>query len=91
MPNLVNSEKKIRDSDTVPSKITISYFFLFEHNLWTKGDLWVPQTWSSVNLLDHNKPYPHSCPISADFETCEKGSVFANYLSIFGIKVVLFI
>ena len=68
--------KKFRDSATVPSKITIFYFFLFEHNLWTKGDLWVPQTWSSVNLLDHKKRFPHSCPISAEFEMCEKRQRF---------------
>ena len=70
--------KKFRDSATVQSKLTIFYFFLFEHKLWTKGDLWVPQAWSSVNPLDHNKHFPLRCPSSLDFETCENGSVFAN-------------
>ena len=68
--------KKFRDSATVPSKITIFNFFLFEHILLTKGDLWVPQTWSSVNLLDHKKRFPYSCPISAEFEMCEKRQRF---------------
>ena len=35
------------------------YFFLSEHILWTKGHLWVPQAWSSVNPLVHKKTVPH--------------------------------
>ena len=42
---------------TVPNQIKILEFFFFEHNLCTKAQLWEPQTWSSVNSLDHKKAY----------------------------------
>ena len=51
--------KKCRDSATVHNRIWNFYFFLSEHILWTKGHLWVPQAWSSVNPLLHKKTVPH--------------------------------
>ena len=50
----------------MPNRIIIFHIFLSEHNLWTKGDLWVPQTWSSVNPLDHQKRYK-SVPLQSAF------------------------
>ena len=58
--------KKCRDSATVPNRIWIFYFFLSEHILWTKGHLWVPQAWSSVNPLAHKK----TVPLKSHFSVC---------------------
>ena len=42
---------------TVPNRIRNFNFFFSECIRWTHTQLWVPQTWSSVNPLDHKKAY----------------------------------
>ena len=42
---------------TVPNRIRNFDFFFSECIPWTHTQLWVPQTWSSVNPLDHKKAY----------------------------------
>ena len=50
-----------RISATVQNRIENLNFLLYEHFLWTKPDLLVPQTWLSVNQVDlqmKNKSVP---------------------------------
>ena len=42
---------------TVPNQINNFHFFFSECSCWTHTQLGVPQTWSSVNPLDHKKAY----------------------------------
>ena len=64
-------KKSCKVSTSVLNRIRNLDFFLFEHTLWTKGQLWVPQTWTSVNPLHHQMAYKSvplhfTCPISLD-------------------------
>ena len=57
MPNLVNFEKSSRSLPMCQTELDCFTFSGLSIIFGPRGHLWIPQTWSSVKPLDHNKRY----------------------------------